>query len=148
MKSEEHTSQAGDRTVSAPKKTIFMLILLAAVFLLGYVPSWWKARSAETQRALLEDRLNLARLHSLLGMMSFEANRNNYHNAAEFSNRFFDSLKSVIDGTGDTELKEKLQSVGANRDNITAYLAKADPAVKDILAQMYADFYQIAYTGQ
>lgn len=148
MNSEEQLSQTTDRTGSALKKTIFTLILLAAVFLLGYVPSWWKARSAETQRTLLENQLNLARLHSLLGMMSFEANRNNYHNAAEFSNRFFDGLKNAIDGSGDAELKEKLQAISANRDNITAYLAKADPAVKDMLAQMYADFYAIASAAQ
>ncbi len=148
MNGEKENSLPVDRTSSRARRAIFGLMLLVAVFLLGYVPSWWKARSAEAQRALLENQLSLTRLHSLLGMVSLEANRNNYHNAADYSNRFFNGLKKAIDNATRAELREKLEAVSANRDNITALLAKADPAVKEILAQMYADFYQIAAPGQ
>jgi hypothetical protein len=148
MENGEQEIKAAAGQTSRFKKLGFKAIVLAIVFLLGYVPSYWKARSLEKEQALLEQQFSLARLHSQLGMASFEANRNNYHNAAEYSNRFFSGLRAVIDNAGDAALAEKLQAVSAGRDSITTYLAKADPAVKDKIAQMYADFYQIAAAPQ
>ncbi len=117
--------------------------VLIAVFLLGYVPSCRTANSAERQRAQLEQQLTLARLHSQLGMVSFEVNRNNYTEAATFSTQFFNNLKATINNINDAGLQEKLQAVSARRDEITAHLAQADPTVKEKIAQMYADFHQL-----
>jgi hypothetical protein len=144
MNNEEQAVKTTDRQTSPLRKLGIWALVLAVVFLLGYAPSYWNARSAKKERARLEQQLSLVRLHSQLGMASFEVNRNNYFNAADYANKFFSGLKTAINGAGDTALKEKLQVVSANRDKITAYLAKADPAVKETIAQMYADFYQIA----
>jgi hypothetical protein len=43
----------------------------------------------------------------------------------------------------DSGVQQKLQAFAAQRDDITAQLAAANPAVKDKLAQMYADFYTL-----
>jgi hypothetical protein len=142
MNNEEQAVQTADRKTSWLKKLGIRVIVLAVVFLLGYVPSYWKARSVERERARLEQQFNLARLHSHLGMASFEANRNNYFNATDYANKFFNGLKTAINSVGDAALKERLQTVSASRDKITASLAKADPAVKETIAQLYADFYQ------
>lgn len=117
---------------------------LIAVYLIGYVPSCRSARSAEIQRAQFEQQLNLARLHSQLGMVSFEVNRNNYSKAATYSTDFFNTLKTTINNVNNAALLEQLQAISARRDEITAHLAQADPTVKEKIGQMYADFYPLA----
>lgn len=144
MNNEKQAEKTAGGQSSRLKKLGIAAVVLVVVFLLGYVPSYWNARSTEKERARLEQQLSLARLHSQLGMVSFEVNRNNYFNAADYSNKFFNGLKTTVNNVSDAALKEKLQAVSASRDKITAYLAKADPAVKETIAQMYADFYQIA----
>ena len=134
--------------LSNPKSLAIRAGLLIAVFSLGYIPSCVSARSAQERNTQLERRLKLVDLHNVLGMTSYEANRNNFANAAELSTGFFNGLKEMIDTTADAGLKQKLQPISARRDEITTNLAQADPAVKEKLAQMYADFYQVTRTGQ
>jgi hypothetical protein len=143
MSDENRPTTSGDDKSARLKRFGIAAAALVAVFLLGYVPSCRSARSAESQRAQSEHQLNLARLHGQIGMMSFEANRNNYSKAAAYSTDFFNHLKNTINDTSDAALKEKLQAIAARRDEITANLAQAEPAVKEKLGQMYADFYQI-----
>lgn len=126
-----------------PQKIAIGAAALIVVFLLGYVPSCVGARSAEEQKAELEHKLKMADLRGQLGMASYEANRNNYANAAEFSTNFFNGLRSAIDSAEDDEVKKKLQTMIGLRDEVTTNLAQADPVVKEKLARMYADFYQI-----
>lgn len=131
-----------------PKGLAVRAGVLIAAFALGYVPSCVGARNAEERNTRLERRLKLVDLHNLLGMTSYEANRNNYANAAEVSTDFFNGLKELIDTTGDDGLKQKLLPISTRRDEITTNLAQADPGVKEKLAQMYADFFQITKTQQ
>jgi hypothetical protein len=75
-------------------------------------------------------------------MMSYEASRNNFANAAALSSEFFDGLKESLVNpvlAGDASRKAKLAAVAARRDEVTAALARADPAVKDTLAGMYVE---------
>jgi len=81
-------------------------------------------------------------------MTSYEANRNNYANAAQFSSDFFNLLAEMIGNSRDEALKQKLQPLLARRDEITTNLAQADPSVKDKLAQMYAEVFQISESQQ
>lgn len=143
MSDENKPAASGDEKSSGLRRIGIAAAALVAVFLIGYVPSCRSARSAETQRAQAEHQLNLAQLHSQLGMMSFEVNRNNYSKSAAYSTDFFNSLKNTINETSDAALKERLQAIAARRDEITANLAQAEPAVKEKIGQMYADFYQI-----
>jgi hypothetical protein len=76
-------------------------------------------------------------------MSSYEANRNNFANASQFSTEFFNGLMKLIEETSDEETKKKLQTMLALRDEITTNLAQADQTIKPKLAQMYADFYQL-----
>lgn len=156
--SNEDQATPTEAQSSRLKKLGLAIGVLLAVFLLGYVPSCQSARqvetqraqlqqqldSAATQRAQLEQQLRLARLHSQLGMLSFEVNRNNYTEAANYSTGFFNALRTYIDNSSAGAAREKLQTIAARRDEITAQLAKAEPAVKEKIAQMYADFYQLA----
>jgi hypothetical protein len=117
--------------------------ILITVFLLGYVPSCVSARNAREQNARLDYELKLAELRGGLGMASYEANRNNFANAAQFATVFFNGLREAIDNTKDEAMKQKFESILARRDEITSNLAQTDPAIKEKLAEMYAAFFQI-----
>ena len=121
---------------------------LLAAFLIGYVPSCASARKAEAENARLLNRLKMADLRGRIGMSSYEANRNNYANAAQFSSEFFNQVAEIINTEGDDSVKQRLQSILARRDEITTNLAQADPSVKDKLAQMYAEVFQISESQQ
>jgi hypothetical protein len=75
-------------------------------------------------------------------MASYEANRNNYANATEFSSRFFNGLPEIITDSKDQALRQKLQAMLLHRDEITSNPAQVDPTVKEKLAQMYAEYFQ------
>ncbi|HET9531632.1 MAG TPA: hypothetical protein VFQ92_14845 [Blastocatellia bacterium] len=128
------------------KKIVIAAGALIAAFLIGYVPSCVSARNAEEEKARLERRLKLADLRGRIGMASYEANRNNYANAAAFSSEFFNLLAETINTSTDDALKQTLQPLLARRDEITTNLAQADPSVKDKLAQMYAEVFQVTQT--
>jgi hypothetical protein len=143
--SDENQKTPATETQRSRLKTLGIAAgVLLAVFLLGYVPSCRSANSAEAQRAQVAQQLSIARLHSQLGMVSFEVNRNNYSKAANYSTDFFNALKMTINDLNDAALKEKLQAISARRDEITAHLAQADPTVKEKIGQLYADFYPLA----
>jgi hypothetical protein len=127
--------------MSTPKKIGIWSVVLIAVFLLGYLPATMNSQRAQVQRSDLEYKLRLAELRSQLGMSSYEANRNNFANAAQFSSEFFDGLRNIVDAIRDETLKQKLQAVLSRRDEITTNLAEANPVVKEKLSQMYADLY-------
>jgi hypothetical protein len=127
--------------MSTPKKIGLWIVVLVAVFLLGYLPATLNSQRAQVQRSDLDYKLKLAELCSQLGMSSYEANRNNFANAAQFSSEFFNGLRTVVDATKDETLKQKLQAVLSRRDEITTNLGEPNPVVKEKLAQMYADFY-------
>jgi hypothetical protein len=128
------------------KKVAVAAGVLIVVFAAGYIPSCVGARSAEERSIRLQQNLKLADLRGHLGMASYEANRNNYANAAQQSTEFFNVLLETIGNTSDAPLKQNLEKFLARRDEITTNLAQADPAVKEKLAQAYADFYQITAT--
>lgn len=137
--------QAAQKSFDLKKAGVAAGILIA-VFALGYIPSCVSARGAEERSTRLQRNLRLLDLQGRLGMASYEANRNNYASAAQQSTEFFNGLRETIDNTGEATLKQSLEKLSARRDEITTNLAQADPAVKEKLAQAYADFFQITAT--
>ncbi len=124
------------------KKVVVALIVLAAVFVVGFLPEHLKARQAREENSRLRLELDLARLRGELGMMSYEANRNNFGNASKLSSDFFNGLRGGLASpllAGDAGRRAKIEAIAARRDEVTADLARADPAVKEKIAQMYAE---------
>ncbi|HZN11015.1 MAG TPA: hypothetical protein VFC61_05020 [Blastocatellia bacterium] len=138
MKSKE-AATAGRSGLPTWQRLLLGGAALLAAFLLGYVPGALEARAARR----LEPRLQLAQSLGQLGMVSYEANRNNFANAAQVSTGFFEDLRGLAGRTEDAKLTAQLQALLARRDEVTTNLAQADPAVKEKVAQMYADLYQI-----
>lgn len=134
--------------ISPAKKIALAAGVILLAFLLGYIPSCVSARSAEGRAARLELRSKMNDLLSQAGMASYEANRNNYASAAEYSGRFFNSLSDFVNETRNEVLKQKLQPMLVLRDEITTNLAQADAVVKPKLAQIYADLFYVVKQEQ
>ena len=124
------------------KKLVIGAGVLIIAFLLGYVPSSISSRSTQQQNAELEHKLTVADLGNQLAMASYEANRNNYANATEFSKRFFNGLPEIITESKDQALRQKLQAMLLQKDEITSNPAQVDQTVKEKLALMYAEYFQ------
>lgn len=116
--------------------------ILIVVFLVGYIPSAISAHGIQQQNTELQHKLAVAELGNQLAMASYEANRNNYANATQFSIQFFDGLPKVIADTKDEVLKERLQAILALRSDVTSNPSQVDETVKDKLATMYAQYFR------
>jgi hypothetical protein len=115
---------------------------LALAFLLGYIPSSLSSSSAQQQNVELQRKLRLADLGGQLAMASYEANRNNYANATQFSSQFFNGLPAAIADSKDEALKQKLQAMLGRKDEIASNPAQVDQTVKEKLTQMYAEYFR------
>ncbi len=125
-----------------------VLVLMALSFGGGF---WWeysRARSVQTelssanaQLAQANDTVRLSRLQDeLLTLVEDTANKN-YGDAATASTAFFNHLNDELSRTTQPNAKSAMQSILAQRDQVTADLAKADPASRDMFAQMSAAFH-------
>ena len=122
-----------------------VLVLMALSFGGGF---WWdhgraesaqgKLDSANAQLAKASDDLRLCRLQDeLLTLVEDTANKN-YGDAATASTQFFNQLSAEIALTNQPAVKSAMQSILGQRDQVTAEIAKADPASHDIFVQMSA----------
>jgi hypothetical protein len=135
--------EADTRKMSFFKKAAIAAGLLAAAFLIGYVPARARLGELEQDNSRLQRLVQVGTVRAHLGMACYEANRNNFASAGEHSTAFFNGLRELTLNEPDSGVQQKLQAFAAQRDDITAQLAAANPAVKDKLAQMYADFYTL-----
>ncbi len=138
---------------------IAIAVGIVVVFLAGYLPGRSRANRAaeesrrsvqtlqETQAALAKTQFDLevAQLRGRLGEVLHEANTNNFGVAAERATEFFDRLRAAVNSTqlvAGSERRSVLDAILARRDEISADLARADPAAKAKLTEMYMQFAQ------
>ncbi len=117
-----------------------MVLLLAFAFGLGYGPKEWERRRIAAQLEQTELDLRLANLHRQLGMASFEAQQNNFANAATHARLFFDGCRSVVNDhkfEGQPRTQLALRAYASTSDVVLGQLANADPAVKERLASLF-----------
>lgn len=132
---------------------IAVVLVLAAVFAAGWWPATSRARAAreetervterlqESQATLAQTQFDLqvARLRGNLGEVLHETNANNYGIAAERATAFFDGLRDAVNSAqlAAGERRTVLTGILDRRDEISADLARAEPAVKAKLTEMY-----------
>lgn len=117
-------------------KLIIWLVVLLAVFLLGFIPQYQKARRLSQELDTAKSDLASCRLdgemseaRDLAAMTYLEANRKNYGIAGGHARKLFDLLQKLSGETAQPDLKRRLSELLAFRDDITAGLASGDPAV-------------------
>ena len=127
----------------APKKPRIglILMLLAAAFLTGFIPQWWKARDQSAAREKAEHQLTLARIVKDLGSAAIDARRAAYEPARVEASAFFTSAHFEIDQREKSALSQQqrdaLAPLLAPRDEVITLLARSDPASADKLSVLY-----------
>jgi hypothetical protein len=109
------------------------ILLLGVVFLAGYWPEHQRRRSAEresvalsTRMTALDDRFRAAQLHAELLNLIDAVEAMNYGQAQTQSSALFDWVRAESARTSDPTLKTVLGEILAERDSVTASLAKGD----------------------
>jgi hypothetical protein len=126
---------------------IAALVLLAAAYIGGYWPQHQQLRAAQQSAAQAQQQLGSAQAvaricrleNDLLALLSQTENQN-YGDARNLSQAFFDNLRHEADRDQNAPYKADLENILGQRDAITAGLARADAstvtALRQILVQM------------
>ena len=125
---------------------IYAAVLLAGL-LIGFVPTWVKARQCAGSLAEAEQQAGLARMQGQLASAAIDARRGDYEPARQATSQFFTSLRAEAD-RGDASALTPAQRAGvqplfAERDEIITLLARSDPAAADRLSDLYASYRKI-----
>lgn len=125
---------------------IYAGVLLLA-FLLGFVPMWLRARTANSNLAEAERQLTLVRTQGSLASAIIDARRGEYEPARQSASQFYTSLRAEID-KGDASAFTQTQRAGAQplldgRDELITLLARGDPASADRLSDLYVAYRKV-----
>lgn len=139
------------QTPVKPKYPIRRIGIYAAVllfvFLLGFVPMWFKARENAKSLAVAEKELTLFRMQNHLASAVFASQDGDYEPARLATSQFFNSLRTEVDKSSDSSLtqaqKDGVQPLFAGRDDIITLLARGDPAAAGRLSDLYAAYRKI-----
>ena len=131
--------------LSGTAKRVGIYVALAlAVFLLGLVPMWLKAREAALQRDAARRELRLSRMHGTLASAVVDARRGEYEPARQTASDFFTTLRAQIDAGEDSALtapqREAAAPLLARRDDVITLLARGDPAAAEQLSDIYVSY--------
>jgi hypothetical protein len=117
-----------------------VLIVILGAYLAGYWPERARRIALETEVTTLRGQLNEAearvRMAQLLGELVniVEAtSAQNYGQAQGLASKFFDGARAEAARTPVPSFKAALERILQNRDQVTAALTRADPAVMEIL---------------
>ena len=132
---------------SGMRRYVIYAAILLIVFLLGLVPMWLKARTAQSSLAETEHQLVLCKMHGDLASAVIDARRGDYEPARQALSRFFTSL-SEDTAKGDSSSYTAAQRNGmpsllARRDELITLLARNDPASADRLSDLFVAYRKI-----
>jgi hypothetical protein len=128
---------------TARRVGVYVAVALA-VFLLGLVPMWLKAREAASQRDAARRELRLSQMHGTLASAVIDARRGEYEPARQTVSDFFTALRTQIDAGADSALaapqREAAAPLLARRDDVITLLARGDPASAEQLSDIYISY--------
>lgn len=129
------------------KRVGVYLAIALALFLLGLVPMWLKARTAASQRDAAQHELRLSQMQNTLSAATIDARRGEYEPARQMASDFFTTLRTQIDADADasaitTAQRDRVRPMLTQRDEIITLLARSDPAAADRLSDLYVSYRQ------
>lgn len=133
----------------APVKGRFIIYaaMMLVIFLLGFMPMWFKASERAKSLAQAEQRLTLVTIQSNLGSAVIDARRGDYEPARVAVSQFFNTLSAQAnkaDASPFTQTQRAdLQSLLSRRDDVITLLARSDPASADRLSDLFVSYRKI-----
>jgi hypothetical protein len=122
-----------------PRKALIWIGILAAAFLLGFLPQFSTARGLRREAALCRTKLQFAALKNAIGLVYLETNQKNYGIASQQASRFFETARETLAATSASGQRTVIQEALSKRDAITAGLARGDAAVIAEIQSVYGN---------
>ncbi len=117
-------------------------------FLIGFIPAWMRSRSLESdlrevrvEQEQTRFELEMARLQGRLGAALAESNRSNYERARQLMTGFFSELQQNIGRVQDAAVRQELQTILNQRDEIITMLSRAEPESTQRLMLLYTRYF-------
>ena len=118
--------------------------MAVVAYLIGFVPSWLKARSASHRLQEMRGELAISQIENKLAAATLDANRGQHEQARQSASQFFTQLRDEIDQEKNSTLtpaqRERAKQLLNQRDDIITFLARSDPASAKKLSDMYVAF--------
>jgi hypothetical protein len=118
-------------------RNLIWLIVVVVAFLVAFIPMYIQVQSARSEAALCREQVALLTLRDQIARVYFETTRRNYGTARELSTVFFDSARRKTDETADPQLRQTLQNIMQQRDEVTSGLAQGNPDVLSRIQEIY-----------
>lgn len=120
------------------------VIVLAGVFLVGFVPMWLKASRLSGQLFEAQRHSRVEQIQITLANAALDARRGEYEPARRAMTNFYSLLTAELDrGIGSAlppGASVELQPLLTERDELITLLARGDPASAERLSIAYATF--------
>ncbi len=129
------------------KRALSYLAPLIIVFLLGYVPMWWKLRETSRNLAQVERQTTLALMQNTLASATIDALQGDYEFARQSVGDFFTALQTEIDKEKDSVFSPAQIEAGRllldRRDEVITLLARGEPSAVNWLVALYNDYREL-----
>lgn len=119
------------------------VVLLVAVFLLGFVPMWIKYSDVSSRLSASTHALNLAQAQSALTSAVVDVQRGDYGPARDAISVFYTSLRAETDNAASVltpAQRAAVQPLFDRRDQIITMLAQSDPTSSAQLSDLYVSY--------
>ncbi len=133
------------------QKLVLWFLLVLTGFLIGFILQYSRLQRVQQELSASTKQLGsckssqqLAQLRDTTTMMYLEVVQKNYGKAGEYSRGLFDQAQQIASSTEDPALRNLLRDVLVTRDQITADLAKGDPAALSEIQRLLSHLEQTA----
>jgi|SRR5215213_7712711 len=143
MSQERDEVYAGTAKDNKSRRWLIYAVILAVVFLLGFVPTCMMARRRGIERDTAQTALRISNMQNSLGNAMVDARTGNYELARQATSDFFTKLGTEIQDRNsifDSNQQTKLRSLLEQRDATITLLARSDPYSPDQLTKLYNQY--------
>jgi hypothetical protein len=128
-------------------RILIVAVAAVALFLAGFVPQYVRANRLDRELRQAQLASAYGEVRDLSALAYVQANQKNYGLAAETTARFFNRVRETVNQTQDENERKALESLIANRDKITAGLAKGDAATISDIEELFLKSRQVTASG-
>lgn len=136
----------GEKGIASLKRVGIFAAIGLAIFLLGLVPMWLRANSAQNARDASQLTLRQSSLQTALATAALNARRGEYEQARQEASRFFTELRLEVESENSSftpTQRSSVQPILAARDETITMLARNDPAAGERLSELYFTLVQL-----
>lgn len=134
-------------TPSSGKWALGYIAPLVIVFMLSFIPMWWKFQQASRHLVQVERQTTRALMQNALASAIIDALQDDYESARQSAGDFFTALRTEIDKEEDSAFSPAQIEAGrlllVQRDEVITLLARGEPGAINWLVDLYNDYREL-----